>query len=52
MEEKYDGPLEAQHIPKTGLDQERAELLATLPDPDAALSEDERRAIVSRALRV
>lgn len=45
-DEKNDLPLEAQHIPKSGVDQERAELLASLPDPDANLSDEERRAVV------
>jgi len=44
-DEKNDLPLEAQHIPKSGVDQERAELLASLPDPDANLSDEERRAV-------
>jgi hypothetical protein len=45
-DEKNDVPLEAQHVPKSGVDQERAELLASLPDPDANLSDEERRAVV------
>ena len=33
--------------PQSGIDAERAQLLASLPDPDAGKSEEERRAIVS-----
>ncbi|KAG9252494.1 major facilitator superfamily domain-containing protein [Emericellopsis atlantica] len=45
MEDKNPSALEGQHVSKTGIAQERAELLASLPDPDAGLSDEERLAI-------
>jgi len=45
--EKVDTSSEERHAPKSGIEYERAQLLANLPDPDEGKSEEERRAIVS-----
>lgn len=49
--EKPELPIELEkgtsHVDKSGIEYERAQLLANLPDPDAGKTDEERKAIVS-----